>query len=311
MPAVGYDSPDQSHFNSRHFWEVGAVGGHGRTGWMGRYLDRVGSQGNPLQGLALDGQLAPSLATANVPVAAIEAPDSYNFWGRHVWGEFERRMLEAIGDVAQAAAGEPGLAAAGAAGVRSARLREQLAGFVGSGDGPAFTSPVAYPAASRGDLPRRLAGVAAMLAAGLPLRCVAVSVDGDFDTHDNQRESFETGLALTADSLLAFQRDLEARGLDNRVVTLVWSEFGRRAEENGSLGTDHGAAGVGFLVGSRVNGRMVGEFPGVARLDSHGNLRATTDFRAVYSSLLEQWLSTDAGAVIPGAHRFGRPALIA
>jgi uncharacterized protein (DUF1501 family) len=91
----------------------------------------------------------------------------------------------------------------------------------------------------------------------------------------------------------------------------VWSEFGRRAEENGSDGTDHGAAGVGFLVGSRASGRMVGEFPGLRTgLDEDGNVRATADFRGVYASLLEQWLGVDAGSVIPDAGSFPRPVLV-
>ena len=101
-------------------------------------------------------------------------------------------------------------------------------------------------------------------------------------------------LALTFDSLLAFQRDLEARGLADRVLTLVWSEFGRRAAENGS-GTDHGAAGVGFLIGTRAAGRMIGEFPGVDKLDSGGNLRATSDFRVLSK------LEADAYAAARGA----------
>ena len=94
------------------------------------------------------------------------------------------------------------------------------------------------------------------------------------------------------------------------MLVQVWSEFGRRAEENGSKGTDHGAAGLGFLIGTHARGTMVGEFPGLDRLDEDGNLRATSDFRAVYSSLLEQWLGHDAAAVIPKAARFGRPALV-
>jgi uncharacterized protein (DUF1501 family) len=90
----------------------------------------------------------------------------------------------------------------------------------------------------------------------------------------------------------------------------VWSEFGRRAQENGSNGTDHGAAGVGFLIGTRSNGRMVGEFPGLKDgLDEDGNVKATTDFRGVYASLLEQWLGMDAASVIPSAASFSRTAL--
>jgi uncharacterized protein (DUF1501 family) len=91
----------------------------------------------------------------------------------------------------------------------------------------------------------------------------------------------------------------------------VWSEFGRRAKENASLGTDHGAAGTGFLIGTRARGKMVGEFPGLTSgLDEKGNLLATSDFRSVYSALLEQWFGADAAAVIPNAASFQRPSLI-
>ena len=92
----------------------------------------------------------------------------------------------------------------------------------------------------------------------------------------------------------------------------VWSEFGRRAAENGDSGTDHGAAGVGFLLGTRVAGEMVGEFPGLQKgLDDDGNVSATSDYRGVYSALLEQWFGVDAGAVIPNAASFSRPKLVA
>ena len=91
----------------------------------------------------------------------------------------------------------------------------------------------------------------------------------------------------------------------------VWSEFGRRAQENGSAGTDHGAAGIGFLIGTRVKGQLIGEFPGVTGgLDEQGNLQPTADFRQVYAALLEQWLQVDANAIIPGAAAFPRPALL-
>jgi uncharacterized protein (DUF1501 family) len=131
-----------------------------------------------------------------------------------------------------------------------------------------------------------------------------------YDTHDDQPGELADGLKLTAESLLAFQRDLEARGLADQVLVHVWSEFGRRAKENGSNGTDHGAAGIGFLVGSRVRGSMIGEFPGLAKLDDHGNLRATSDFRGLYSALLEDWLGADAEAIIPSARSFTRPQIL-
>jgi uncharacterized protein (DUF1501 family) len=310
MPAIGYTNADQSHFTSRHYWEVGATDANLRTGWLGRYLDRVGKPDNPLQGLSLDNTLAPALATARLPVASISGADQYDFWSSRVWGEVEGRMLEAF-ELLGAKRRDPGLQSVADVAAQADRLRHQLLPFQSTnGDSSGFASPVAYPQSSDA-FPKRLAGLAAMLAAGLPVRVVALSAPGQYDTHSAQATALASGLQLTADALLAFQRDLEARGIADRVLVHVWSEFGRRAKENGSAGTDHGAAGVGFLLGTRVAGTMVGEFPGLASgLDEDGNVRATADFRGVYSALLEQWLGTDPAAVIPGAAGFARPKLI-
>ena len=113
MPAIGYTNADQSHFTSRHYWEVGATSTNLRTGWLGRYLDRVGTMDNPLQGLSLDDTLAPALATAKVPVASIDGPDQYDFWSNRVWGEVETRMLARDRRPRRAAGGDPAFAAAG------------------------------------------------------------------------------------------------------------------------------------------------------------------------------------------------------
>jgi uncharacterized protein (DUF1501 family) len=309
LPAVGYTHADQSHFTSRHYWEVGATEAASlRTGWLGRYLDRVGTKSNPIQGLSLDDTLAPALATAKVPVASISGPDQYDFYSKRVWGQVEQRMLEAIGQLGEHQPADAGLRTAGSVTVQVDRLRRQLIPFQSTNG---ISSPVPYPQ-SDDPFPQRLAGLAAMLGAGLPLHCVALTAPGEYDTHANEATALATGLQLTSDSLLAFQRDLEARGLANRVLVHIWSEFGRRAAENGDSGTDHGAAGVGFLVGTRVAGKMVGEFPGLQRgLDTDGNVSATSDFRGVYAALLEQWLGVDAAAVIPKAASFARPKLVA
>jgi uncharacterized protein (DUF1501 family) len=307
VPAIGYRDADQSHFTSRHYWEVGATNPHLRTGWLGRYLDHVGTADNPLQGLSLDGELAPSLATGKVPVAALRGADEYTFWSAGVWGEVNDKMLDAIGRLgATRRSRDRALAGAGRVAVQSDQLRRQLAPFKSGG----LASPVPYPKVDS-DFPDRLAGLAAMLAAGLPLRVVALNAFGMYDTHSDQPEQLGEGLKVTSDSLLAFQRDLEARGLANRVMTLVWSEFGRRAEENGSNGTDHGAAGTALLIGSRTRGGLLGELPALrGGLDGDGNLRATVDYRSIYCSLLEQWLGADAGAIIPNARAYQRLALL-
>src|SRR2546426_9641761 len=106
LPAIGYTNADQSHFTSRHYWEVGATSTGLTTGWLGRYLDRVGTMNNPLQGLSLDNTLAPALATTRVPIASIDGPDQYDFWSNRVWGDVETRMLTAIGALG-ATGGDP------------------------------------------------------------------------------------------------------------------------------------------------------------------------------------------------------------
>jgi uncharacterized protein (DUF1501 family) len=312
LPAIGYTSPDQSHFTSRHFWEVGATDALLRTGWMGRYLDIAGAKDNPLQGLSLHTRLQPALATARVPVASVEGPDKYSLVASRVSGPVAERMVGTLGPLGSASekSKDSALRTAGAITSQSDRLRTQLLPFAPTNGQTSFGSSVTYPQ-SNDQFPRRLAGLAAMLAMGLPLRCVALIAPGMYDTHATQADELASGLALTSDSLLAFQRDLESRGLADRVLVHVWSEFGRRAKENASLGTDHGAAGTGFLIGTRAGGTMIGEFPGLSSgLDDKGNLKATSDFRGVYSALLEQWFSADAAAIIPNAASFQRPALI-
>jgi uncharacterized protein (DUF1501 family) len=309
VPAIGYANSDMSHFTSRHYWEVGATDANLRTGWMGRYLDSIGTQDNPLQGLTLDVALQPALATAKVPVATLAAADQYSFATPGLAPHpLEASIVEESANLGalHSKSADSGLAQAGQIALESNVLYQQLGNFRNG-----FTSPVPYPSSSD-PFPHRLAGLAAMIASGLPLRVVTITSPGHFDTHATQAGTLTSGLQLTSDSLLAFQRDLESRGIADRVIVQVWSEFGRRAVENASAGTDHGSAGIGFMIGTKVNGQQVGAFPGVTSgLDSGGNLTPTADFRAIYASLLEQWLGTDANPLIPGASAYQRPKLIA
>jgi uncharacterized protein (DUF1501 family) len=314
MPGVGYTDPNQSHFTSRHYWEVGALDTRLATGWLGRYIDRVGTPDNPLQAVSLDRSLQPALATAKLPVASVDSPDRYDFWTRGVYGDVQDVMIAAVEQLGSLPTnGDPGLEAATFAARQSSQLYRQLLPFRPKEGAPkgagGFGATVPYPA-DDDPFPRRLAGLASMIAANLPVRVVALTAPGGYDTHDNQPADLAEGLKLTADSLLAFQRDLEARGLADRVLVHVWTEFGRRARENGSGGTDHGAGGAGFLVGSRVTGTMLGEFPGLQGLDTDGNLRSTLDFRAVYGAILDQWLTTDAAAIVPGLGKLQLPRIV-
>ncbi len=321
FPGIGYADEDMSHFTSRHYWEVGTTDASLTTGWLGRYLDLAGDASNPFQGLSLDGQMNPTLATAKHPVAAIDQPNNFAVWVNGVWGNVAEWTLESassLGDKLRDAH-DPAIrqvaSAASEVGIVRRTLKpwskDQSNASSQTNPGAPYRSSVNYPASSDDDLPARLAGLASMISAGLPLKCVALTTDVQFDTHSSQTTTFDSGVKLVSDSLAAFQADLEARGVDRRVLIHVWSEFGRRAQENGSDGTDHGAAGTSLLIGSRVNGGMIGESPALKRLDANGNQVVNTDFRGVYASLLEQWFDHDAGRVIPGASRFPRHQLLA
>jgi uncharacterized protein (DUF1501 family) len=301
FPAIGYDHPDQSHFTSRHYYEVGELDIGQHAGWLGRYLDVVGDEENPLQGLSMDGTLSPMIATAQKPVAAISSVDSYDMWTRYTGEPIDAEMYKTFAAFGALPSDSQALLQVRRATAQTEKVREELTGI------GAIESPVTYPT---GDFSHKLAGLANYLDRGLPVRVVTLRAAGGYDTHSGQAEDLSKYLTETCAGILAFQRDLEARGLDDRVMIEVWSEFGRRPEENGSAGTDHGAAGCAFVIGSKSQGQMVGEFPGLTNLDASQNVRVTSDFRGMYCSMLEEWLGFDSTQVIPGAAGFVKPKLV-
>src|SRR5271154_2910251 len=306
FPAIGYEPQDESHFTSRHYWEVGQLDTNARSGWMGRYLDIVGEPNNPLQGLSLDYSLAPALATETMPVAAVSSPADYSMWANGLGEPISGPALETFGALGALPAPSPGYAQARNASYNTALVLDEMANFVKSEEESGDHSSVTYPA---GEFAERLAALAAMLHDGMPIKCVSMNAVGSYDTHSGEVDTLSTNLQDTVTALVAFQHDLEARKLDQRVLIQLWSEFGRRPRENGS-GTDHGAGGVSFLIGTRAAGKMIGEFPGLTTLDENENTLRTSDFRAMYCSLLEQWFQTEAGLVIPEAASFERPVLV-
>jgi uncharacterized protein (DUF1501 family) len=304
FPAIGYASPNQSHFTSRHYYEIGEVQVGSNTGWLGRYIEQVGTDDNPLQGLSLSSELSPALATPSKPVAAVNSVTDYDLWSYAGSDPVETSMFSSFGNLGGLPSDSPAMTQARRAIGQTEQLRELLGSFTG------FTSPVAnlYPANTQ--LSNQLAGLAAMLGAHLPVQVATLSAVGGYDTHENEANTLASNLQRTCDAVLAFQRDLEARGLDDRVLIEMWSEFGRRPQENGG-GTDHGAGGLAFVVGKHAGGTMIGGFPGLTSLDPQQNLVHTSDFRSMYCTLLESWLGVDAGPIIPGAGPLERyPTLI-
>jgi uncharacterized protein (DUF1501 family) len=316
IPGIDYANPDLSHFNSRHFWESGLVSLDPSPGWLARWIDRHGGADNPFQGLSMNAGLSPLLRGAANPVAAVQSPDDAQSWVPGVWGEWQDRMMEHYTAIAGRRPHAPGPASVFAAARQSQFVARTLKPYVKDPKTKVdpLAAPVTYPGAENGQgsngFAQNLRYLAALLTLPLGVRVATVQASGDFDTHDNQAQTLVDDLAQVCEALSAFQADLEARGIADRVLTLVWTEFGRRPKENSSAGTDHGAGGIAWVMGARARGGLLTPYPDLNVFDEDDNLKVTVDFRTVYASLLEQWLGTGADEVLPDASKVGRVSLV-
>lgn len=285
--SVGYPDPDRSHFRSRDIWHAADPRlqrvSASTTGWMGRAADVLAATGCSVPALAvgsLQVPLAMRARTALVP--SLERIEDFQLQ------PVERTAAgrEAVGSVLGGGASDQARWV-GEMGARAAGLGEQLRRSI------AVYRPAAeYPETRLG---RELQLVAQVIGAGFGTRIFHVSLGG-FDTHARQLPAHAGLLAQLDGALAAFMADLAAaRALDATAV-LVHSEFGRRTAENQSQGTDHGAAAPVFVLGGSVQQGPHGIPPDLGNLDD-GDVRATTDFRAVYGALLA-WAGIDAGAVL-------------
>jgi len=286
FPAADYTPPDLSHFDSRDYWFAGALE-ELETGWLGRWLDTYGSSTNPLQAISLDSSLSKQIRTSTAPVCAIESLTNTSF-------EITNTNIDANAEVANLAA-----VPADAANLALTRSRSIYGETVEvsnrlSGIGSVQVAP-GYPPNS--DLSANLQLAATVLGAGLGTRIITIDW-GSFDTHGDQVTSQDPQLSVLSSALAAFKADLAGRGIEQNVVTLVFSEFGRRIMSNDSVGTDHGAGGLVVVSGSSVRGGLAGEHPGVQG-DQDGNLVPITDFRTVYQALIGEWLGGDPTAILP------------
>jgi len=302
LPAVDYVPASLSHFDSSDYWFAGALSGL-TTGWLGRWVDNNGSTANPLQAISIDTALSKAIRTADKPVCALPSTSALGFsmrtnggWDMPPGAPSQANLnidMDAFGAV-PAAAQNLYLGRARSAYDLAVDVAAAAPTITAQG-----TTAVSYPAGASA-LTTKLQLAAKLLAANLGTRIITIHWGG-FDTHGTQLADQDPQLAALAQSLAAFRSDLQARGIEQRVTTLAFSEFGRRVGENGSAGTDHGAGGLMLLSGSAVRGGLASEFPGCKPADlSSGNLKVTTDFRSVYSSVLEDWLGGNTAGVLPG-----------
>jgi uncharacterized protein (DUF1501 family) len=285
VQSVGYPNPNRSHFKSMEIWQSASPDGELSYGWVGRHFDHLLGSGplSPVVGIGLSVEKPRALVAneASIPCFASLA-DIQNMVGDP---DAERRLREIQGE--QAKAGDPRRViqqANYAALDAMAELKQKLA---------LHTPKQAYAEDAFGRGFKQIS----QIAMSSPQTRVIYFSAGGFDTHSRQADQHGRLLQGLSDALLAFQREMEAAGRADKVTVLVFSEFGRRSYENGSLGTDHGQAGPMMLVGKRVKGGLYGKQASLTDLDQ-GDLKWSTDFRQVYASALDGWLGGDHRPVL-------------
>lgn len=301
VQGVGYPNPDRSHFKSMDIWHTAETSGTG-TGWIGRYFDNeccgidASGKATPeaMAGIAI-GREAPLAmqGTVSKPIG-FETPELFRWLGTGVDKKLEKPYDEitrrGVADGVDPSSTEGFLMRTALdAQVSSDMIRKAVGRKPG----------VAYPG---NELGKQLSMVASMIRSGLKTRVYYVTLGG-FDTHAGQgADNGRHGQLMqqVGSSLKAFQADLKASGDDQRVLTMTFSEFGRRVAQNASGGTDHGTAAPMFLMGPMVKAGVTGEHPSLTDLDA-GDLKYRIDFRSVYAGVLEKWMKADAKKVLGAA----------
>ena len=286
VQGVGYPNPSRSHFKSMAIWHTARQAQKNdptAPGWLGRALDLAPAPADR-------GPAAISVGLRPAP-AAVRARRAVS------------ATLARLDDLALAGDLEPtrALLPAGPGDDVKSFVRRSLLNAYTTADrlkaAQAKEDSASYPATGLGTDLRLVAG---LVKGGFATRVYYAEQDG-YDTHTGQSATHGRLLAELGGAVRAFFDDLRAAGLAERVAVLCFSEFGRRAAENGSYGTDHGTAGPVFLVGGRVKGGLVGATPSLGDLEE-GDLKMGIDFRRVYATVLDDWLGLSGKAILGRDH---------
>jgi len=294
VEGVGYPNQSLSHFQAMDIWQTLDLNGAGSEGWLGKLVAGwVDSDGHPFKALDIGVQTAQALSSISAPVPTLASVNTYRLYPDPADVDGGNARLQALMNLYNSYPKTSPYAAlldmtALNAQDGSRQLHEASASYQ-----PAVT----YPA---GPFAAGLKVLAEAIVQGLGLRVGYVTLGG-FDTHANQQTTHDALMKMLADGLFAFYTDLAHHGKADKVVMMTWSEFGRRVEENGSLGTDHGTAAPMFVLGNPVNKGIFGEPPSLSSLDNNSNLKYTTDFRSVYATVLDRWLGASSKDVLGGS----------
>jgi uncharacterized protein (DUF1501 family) len=289
VQSVGYPDPDHSHFRSTEIWQTAAPERYEHTGWLGRYLDDARlPKDNLFNGVALAQVLPEALVSNSVDVPAVAQINGYGLVSDR--DQASRKTYAQLVRDNRFPFQSPYLAHIAQIEDHAQRGSEELPQLIAG-----YTTSATYPATPLG---RSLALAAQIVGSKLGTRVLYVQ-HGSFDTHVSQRGTQDRLLREFSDAIAAFYDDLRAHGNESRVLTMTFSEFGRRIEENGSRGTDHGEASPLFLIGGGIKGGIYGSLPDLQKTNM-GNVAFSTDFRSVYATVLERWLGRPSEKILGG-----------
>ena len=302
---TGYENSSRSHFEGTDIWSTANPLITQGPGWLGRYLDTIPAPVDPLQAWNTAAEVPHSLQSRLVAVPSIGNPGAYGFQSPNGAAEAAYEREAAMRMASHLPAHRPHLAFVNATAQSAFATLDRVA-VVG-----AYVPTITYPA---NGFAQALRAVAGALATQIGTRIFWVQTGG-YDTHAAQGGTYGNLMTTLNDGLWAFYQDLNNHGLLNDTLILQFSEFGRRIMENGSGGTDHGAASVMMAIGGRVRGGIYGTAPSLApdpanpTLENGANhVRHETDFRSVYARVIDNWLgansSADLGGDFRGGHQF-------
>ncbi len=288
---VGYPNSSLSHFAARDVWHTADPLLAQRNGWLGRWADRyIAGSGNPLACTAISQSLPRTLLADNVGVPSFVNLASYQY---QTDGAFPgdrnnqiRTFLTQNGTEYEIVNSADTLSQVGEDAISSSNILQTVGtGYVAGGS---------YPA---GTLGAGLLLIAQIINANVGARILYITFGG-FDNHATENVDHDPLLTTVSNGVKALFDDLDAHGKSHDVLLMTWSEFGRRVQDNGSNGTDHGTNGAHFVVGDAVRPGVYGSVPNLANLDSNGNRVIENDFRAYYGTILQDWLGADSAAIL-------------
>lgn len=267
VQGVGYPNASRSHFHSSDIWESGHPDGKVAEGWITKVLGDQKQQ--PLNGIVLgDNSLGPMAGEQGRSVAMLNS-DEFLRQTKYLNKEEFETGNDALGHM---------LSVQKQVNLAADLIQEKLKG--------AKPSPIRFPTSTFG---RRLQQIDKMITNGMHLPVYKVTLDG-FDTHANQRDKHNNLMNHLSQGLAAFTKSMKHHKLWDNVLVMTYSEFGRRVQENGSAGTDHGSGSVNLILGGSIRGGLYGKAPSLRPEHLvNGDLAHTTDFREIYATVAQRW----------------------